>query len=211
MLNNLVNAIVEMREDEACELVEELLESGTDVNEILSGCQQAMGIVGERFEIQEYFLPELIMSGEILKSITSIIGPRLKDTSAKSKGLGVVLIGTVAGDIHDIGKDIVIFMLEVSGFKVYDLGVDVAIETFVDKVKEVNPDIVALSGLLTITVNVMKETVEAIAAAGYRDKVKIMVGGGAINEDIKIYAGADGYTESAVEAVALVKKWMGVA
>ncbi|ATW27284.1 cobalamin B12-binding domain-containing protein [Candidatus Formimonas warabiya] len=210
MSNSLVNAIVEMKDGEALKLVEEMLAKGADVNEILSSCQEAMGIVGQRFEKQVYFLPELIMGGEILKSITRMVKPKMQEVSAEDKNRGKIVFGTVAGDIHDIGKDIVIFMLEVNGFEVIDLGVDVPIEKFVEKIKEVNPDIVGLSGFLTITFDTMKETVAAIAGAGYRDKVKIMVGGGTVTEDIKDYAGADGYGENAMDAVILAQKWMGV-
>ncbi len=209
MIADLVNAIVEMRDDDALKIVNELLEGGTDVNEIVSNCQEAMEIVGKRFEHGEYFLPELIMGGDILKRITEIIKPKMKASHAESKKLGTIVFGTVKGDIHDIGKDIVIFMLDVNGFEVHDLGVDVPAEKFVGKMKEVNPDIVGLSGFLTITFDAMKETVEAIKAVGYRDRVKIMVGGGTVTEDVKEYAGADGFGENAMDAVVLAKKWMG--
>ncbi|MDT3697936.1 MAG: cobalamin-dependent protein [Thermincola sp.] len=210
MSKDLINAIAEMRADDAVKMVEEMLESGTDVYEILSSCQEAMQLVGKRFEQEEYFLPELIMGGEILKSISEIIKPRMKVIASDKKNLGTVVLGTVAGDIHDIGKDIVAFMLEVNGFEVYDLGVDVPSDKFVEKIKEVNPNIVGLSGFLTKTFDGMKKTIEAIAAAGYRDKVKIMIGGGTITEDIQEYTGADAFGADAMVAVALAKKWMGV-
>lgn len=210
MFNNLVNAIAELRDDDAIKMAEEMLDSGTNVNEILSSCQKAMEIVGKRYEQQEYFLPELIMGGDILKRITELVKPKLKEASSDNKNLGKIVFGTVAGDIHDIGKDIVVFMLEVNGFEVHDLGVDVPSDKFVEKIKEINPDIVGLSGFLTITFDTMKETIDAIAAAGFRDKVKIMIGGGTVTEDIKDYTGADAYGKDAMEAVILAKKWMGV-
>ncbi|MEM2254860.1 MAG: cobalamin-dependent protein, partial [Candidatus Bathyarchaeia archaeon] len=124
--------------------------------------------------------------------------------------LGKVVIGTVAGDIHDIGLDIVAFMLEINGFEVYNLGVDVPPEKFVEKIKETGAPIVGLSGFLTIAFDSMKQTVEAIKKAGLRDKVKIMIGGGQITEEVRQYVGADAYGKDAMEAVALAKKWMGV-
>lgn len=208
MIADLLNAIVEMRDDDALKIVNELLEDGTDINEIVSKCQEAMEIVGKRFEHGEYFLPELIMGGDILKRITEIIKPKMKASYSENKKLGTVVFGTVKGDIHDIGKDIVIFMLDVNGFEVHDLGVDVPAKQFVDKIKEFNPDIVGLSGFLTVTFDSMKETVEAIEAEGYRNRVKIMVGGGTVTEDVKKYAGADGFGENAMDAVILAKKWM---
>lgn len=208
MIDALVTAIADIDDEEACEIVERELENGASTNEILSSCQEAMGIVGQRFESQEYFLPELIMSGEVLKEITEVIKPHLDREKGAGDKLGTLVIGTVKGDIHDIGKDIVAFMMEVNGFEVHNLGVDVSPEQFVEAVAQYSPDIVALSGLLTVAFDAMKETVAAIAAAGQRDKVKIMVGGGAINDDIRLYAGADAYTASAVDAVAWAKGYM---
>jgi trimethylamine corrinoid protein len=208
MSDNLINAIVEMRDEDALEIVAEMMTAGKDANEILVSCQRAMEIVGKKFEQKEFFLPELIMGGEILKNITEVIKPKIKATSSADKKAGKIVFGTVEGDIHDIGKDIVIFMLEVNGFDVYDVGVDASPQKFVDKIQEVNPDIVGLSGFLTVTFDAMKKTVEAIEAAGYRDKVNIMIGGGTITEDIKVYAGADAFGEDAMSAVSLSKTWM---
>lgn len=208
MSEHLVNAIVEMKDDEALQIVKDLLAEGRDANEILASCQKAMEIVGKRFEEKQFFLPELIMSGEILKNITEVIKPKIKAASPGSKAAGKIVFGTVEGDIHDIGKDIVIFMLDVNGFDVHDIGVDASPQKFVDKIKEVNPDIVGLSGFLTVTFDAMKRTVEAIEASGYRNKVKIMIGGGTITEDIKIYAKADAFGEDAMSAVTLSKQWM---
>lgn len=208
MADKLINAIVGMQDAEAVKIVEDMLAEGSDANEILVSCQKAMEIVGKRFEEKEFFLPELIMSGEILKKITEVIKPKLQESSEESKKAGKIVIGTVEGDIHDIGKDIVTFMLDVNGFDVYDIGVDASPQKFVDKIREVQPDIVGLSGFLTITFEAMKKTVEAIEQAGERDKIKIMIGGGTITEDIKGYARADAFGEDAMAAVTLSKHWM---
>ncbi|MEE8414330.1 MAG: cobalamin-dependent protein, partial [Dehalococcoidales bacterium] len=172
---------------------------------------EAMDIVGERYEKSEYFLPELIMSGEILKSISEIIKPKMQTQNAagsSGKTKGKVVLGTVRGDIHDIGKNIVGFMLDVNGFEVHDLGVDVPEAKFVEAVKEVDPGVVALSGFLTLAYDSMKSTVEDLNKAGLRDKVKIMIGGGQISERVKNYVAADAYGTDAVAAVRLVKQWM---
>ena len=166
-----------------------------------------MEIVGKRFAEGDYFLRELIYSAEILNGITAIVKPKLKK-EVQTERLGKVIIGTVAGDIHDIGKDIVVFMLDVSGFEVYDLGVDVPAQKFIEKIRETNAPIVGLSGFLTLAFDSMKETVGAIEAAGLRDKVKIMIGGGQIDEEIRKYTGADAYGRDAMVGVSLAKTWL---
>lgn len=209
MAKELVEAIVAMDQEKATGLTWQLLDQGVDENAILSDCQLAMGEVGKKFEQGEYFLPELIMSGEILKGITEIIKPKLGAVSEGGDKAGKVVFGTVFGDIHDIGKDIVIFMLETNNFQVVDLGVDVPIAKFVEAIRDEKPDIVGMSGFLTKTFDAMKETVSGIAEAGLRDSVKIMVGGGTVTEDVAAYAGADAYGENAIEAVSLAKSWTG--
>jgi 5-methyltetrahydrofolate--homocysteine methyltransferase len=167
-----------------------------------------MGIVGERYEKGTYFLPELIMAGEMLTQITQIVKPELAKMPEVERH-GKVLIGTVKGDIHDIGKNIVGFMLDVNGFDVQDLGVDVAPQKFVEAIRQFHPQVIGLSGFLTLAFDAMKETIEAIKAAGLRDGVKIMIGGGQITEQIKEYAGADAYGRDAMAGVSLAKKWLG--
>ena len=208
MAEKLVDAMANMREEEALKVAKEELEAGEDPLKILGQCREAMTIVGERFSTGEYFLPELIMAGEIMAGITEIVKPELMGT-AEIKRLGKVVIGTVEDDIHDIGKNIVTFMLDVNGFEVHDLGVDVPPGTFVEKIKEVEPEIVGLSGFLTLSYDSMKRTVEAIEAAGLRDKVQIMIGGGQIDEGVREYAGADAYGIDAMAAVSLAKEWVG--
>ena len=203
-----MDLIVSLDENEAVELARKSVEAGEDPLKILDQVRIAMAKVGEKFEKKEFFLPDLIMSGEILKQITEIVKPKLK-AGAEVKRLGKVVLGTVFGDIHDIGKDIVNFMLDANGFEVYDLGVDVPKEKFVEKIKEVNPDIAALSGFLTLAYDSMKQTIEEIKKAGLREKVKIMIGGGQVDETIREYVGADAYGKDAVEAVVIAKKWVG--
>jgi methanogenic corrinoid protein MtbC1 len=208
MSGELTKAIADLQENEALRLTKERLERGEEPSLILEEGRGGMELVGKRFADGEYFLPELIYSGEIFKEIAEIVKPKLtKDADVKR--IGKCIIGTVAGDIHDIGKDIVVFMLDVSGFEVHDLGVDVPPQKFVDKIKETSAPVVALSGFLTLAFDSMKETVDAIEAAGLRDKVKIMIGGGQIDEEIRKYAGADAYGRDAMAGVSLAKQWLG--
>jgi methanogenic corrinoid protein MtbC1 len=207
MSGELTNAIAELKENEALKLTKEKLDRGEDPHKILEESRKGMETVGERFSKGEYFLPELIYSGEILKEITEIVKPKLT-AGVETKRIGKCIIGTVAGDIHDIGKDIVVFMLDISGFEVYDLGVDVPAQKFVDKIKETKAPIVGLSGFLTLAFDSMKETIDAIKSAGLRDNVKIMIGGGQIDEEIKKYSGADAYGRDAMTAVTLAKQWI---
>jgi len=137
-----------------------------------------------------------------------MLEPHLKK-GEEAKRLGKVVIGTVAGDIHDIGKDLVVFMLDVNGFEVLDLGIDVPVQKFVDTIKETGSKVVGLSGFLTLAFQSMKDTVDAIKEAGLRDQVKIMIGGGQIDEQVKGFTGADAYGEDAMAAVRLAKGWIG--
>ncbi len=202
-----VKALADLQEDEARKIVEDSLNAGEDPLEILEEARRGLEIVGNRFAKKEYFISDLIYSGEILKDITEIVKPKITK-EADVKRLGKIVFGTVAGDIHDIGKNIVAFMLDINGFEVHDLGVDVPAEKFVEKIKETGAPIVGLSGFLALAFDAMKETIEAISAAGLRDKVKVMIGGGQITEEIKKYTGADDYGKDAMDAVALAKKWI---
>jgi methanogenic corrinoid protein MtbC1 len=208
MSEKLVDAIVNMKEEEALSITNELVKSGEDPMKILDLCREAVGEVGKRFEAGTYFLPELIMAGEMLTKISGIVKPLLKETKESEKG-GKVLIGTVEGDIHDIGKDIVTFMLDVNGYDVLDLGIDIPPAKFVEAIKDFQPQVVGLSGFLTLAFDSMAATVNAIKEAGLRDKVKIMIGGGQIDEVIKEYTGADAYGLDAIAAVNLTKGWIG--
>lgn len=210
MQDKLFNAIVEMREEEALDLAKKSLESGEDPLAMVDLFRKAVEEVGDRYEKGEYFLPELMMTGQIMNQLAELTKDKICAESADTgKKLGTVLIGTVKGDIHDIGKNIVTFMLDANGFEVKDLGVDIAPEKFVEAIKEHKPQVVGLSALLTLAFDPMKDTVDAIEKAGLRDSVKIMVGGAPVNDQIREYAGADGWGKDAVEAVTLAKKWVG--
>lgn len=208
MPDKLVDAIVEMEEQNALQITEEWLSSDGDPLKILEDCSAAMEIVGKRFESGEYFLPQLIMAGEMLKQISGLVKPHIKGETS-SKNLGRILMGTVQGDIHNIGKDIVTFILEVNGFEVRDIGIDVPPEKFVEAIKDFKPQVVGMSGLLTLAFDSMKNTVQAITEAGLREDVKIMIGGGQTSEKIREYSGADGYGEDALVAVRLAREWIG--
>jgi 5-methyltetrahydrofolate--homocysteine methyltransferase len=210
MTAELVDAIAEMRDDEAVPLAQKLIDTGTPPSDILGACREAMGIVGRLFEEGEYFVPELILAGEMLREISELVKPLLAASNDVAKH-GRIVLGTVAGDIHDIGKDIVYFMLDVNGFEVHDLGVDVPVATFVDKVRELQPQVLALSGFLTLSYDAMRDTVEALAQAGIRDTVKIMIGGGTVDEQVREFAGADAFGSDAMAAVTLAKQWVGAA
>jgi methanogenic corrinoid protein MtbC1 len=210
---NLVNWLADMNEDDAFALAKKmLLEEGANPVRVLELCRMAMDIVGKRFEKGEYFLPELVLAGEMLENISVIAKPLIKQAPGEEpKKLAKVLIGTVHGDLHDIGKNIVTFMLDINGFEVKDIGIDVPVKTFIDEINQFKPDVVGLSGFLTLAFDSMKETIEAIQDAGLRDKLKIMIGGGQVDETVRNYTGADAYGTNAIDAVSLCKSWMGVA
>jgi methanogenic corrinoid protein MtbC1 len=207
----LVEWMADMNEDDALALSKRmLLEEGKDPVRVLELCRQAMDIVGKRFEAGDYFLPELVLAGEMLENIGAIAKPLIKNKPGEeARKLGKVLIGTVHGDLHDIGKNIVSFMLDINGFEVKDIGIDVPIPNFLTAIDEFKPDVIGLSGFLTLAFDSMKETIDAINGAGRRDGVKIMIGGGQIDETVRAYTGADAFGINAVEAVNLCKNWMG--
>ncbi|MGD9394577.1 MAG: cobalamin-dependent protein [Dehalococcoidia bacterium] len=207
MAGDLVNLLADLKEQEALGVVKERLAKGEDAMKILDDARKGMEIVGKRFAESQYFVPDLVYSGEILKAVSELVKPKLTQ-AAGTKKLGKIVFGTVAGDIHDIGKDIVVFMLDVNGFEVHDLGVDVPVQKFVDKIKETGAPVVGLSGFLTLAFDSMKQTIEAIQSAGLRDKVKVMIGGGQMSEEVRKYTGADAYGKDAMAGVTLAQKWI---
>lgn len=209
MSGDLVSALADLRETEVLEITRSRLDSDEDIDAILRDARRGMEIVGERFTSGEYFLPDLIYSGELLKQVAEIVKPRLAQSTLDKPRLGKIVLGTVAGDIHDIGLNLVEFMLDTNGFEVFNLGVDVPAQRFVEKIQETKAGVVALSGLLSLAVDSMKDTIEAIGAAGLRGEVKIMIGGAQIDEYVKTYSGADAYGNDAVVAVCLAKEWIG--
>ena len=209
MAKDLIGALADLREEEALAIVQERLDAGDDPNAILDDVRQAVAIVGQRFADSEYFVPDLVYSGEIMKAIAELLKPKLVEAGPVER-LGKVIVGTVTGDIHDIGKDIVVFMLDANGFEVFDLGIDVPVDTFVSTVKETGCTVVALSGFLTLSYQSMKDTVDAFQAAGVRDEVKVMIGGGQIDEHVRAFTGADAFGTNAMEAVSLAQGWLAV-
>ncbi len=207
-MSELAALLSDLKEQEALDAVSKALDEGADPMQILADAREGMQVVGERFGGGQYFIPDLIYSGEILKGIAALVEPHIKDSGTNAEKLGKVIIATVAGDIHDIGKDLVVFMLDISGFEVYDLGIDVPVQTVVDKVRETGAQVVGLSGFLTLAFDAMKETIDAIAEAGLRDGLKVMIGGGQIDEEVRKYTGADAYGKDAMAAVNLAKGWL---
>jgi methanogenic corrinoid protein MtbC1 len=207
MAKDLVKTLADLKEQEAIKIVEDRLNAKEDPLRILEDARKGMEIVGKRFATGEYFIPDLVYAGEILRAVTGMVKPKL-NKAGETKKLGKIVFGTVAGDIHDIGKDIVVFMLDVNGFEVYDLGVDVPAQKFVDKIRETGATIVGLSGFLTLAFDSMKQTMDAIKGAGLRDKVKVMIGGGQVTEEVRKYTGADAYGMDAMAGVTLAKKWV---
>lgn len=206
----LVEAISEMREEEAQALARAMLDRGDDPLRVLELCREAMDIVGKRFEKGEYFLPELVLAGEMLENIGALAKPLIqKGSGGAPKKHGKVLIGTVHGDLHDIGKNIVTFMLDINGYDVKDIGIDVPVAKFVEEIRAFQPEVVGLSGFLTLAFDSMKETVAAIESAGMRKNMKIMIGGGQVDEAVRAYTGADAYGGNAVAAVSLCRQWIG--
>ncbi len=206
MEEQLLKAVSELDEKRVLQLVKQGLQSGKSPLYLKDLMEAGMKTVGEIYEQGGYFIGDLIMAGVIFKEVLKIEGmtPPKKNSS---KSRGKVVIGTVEGDLHDIGKDIFICMLEASGFKVYDLGCDVPEERFIEKVKEIQPEIVGMSGILTPSLAVMKKIVEALEAEGLRRQVKVIIGGHAVSREASRTIGADHFTKSASEGVAQCEQW----
>lgn len=207
LLDEIVSAFADLDEERTINLVKEALEKYS-LNEIFDACRRATDIVGERYERGEYFLSELVYAGHIFNRVLELLLPRLERERVSI--LGTILLGTVEGDVHDIGKNIFKAFAEAAGFKVIDIGVDVPPQKFVEAVKEHKPDIVGLSGLLTLAIDSMKRTIDALKAEGLRDKVKVIIGGGRVDEYAKNYTGADAWADSATKGVKLCKELLGI-
>ncbi len=208
-MQELINAMVEMEEDKFLGLTKELLEKGEDPNAIFRAYQEGMAEIGRRFEQNEFFIPELIMAGEMMNDGAELIKPYLdEDAQAEKTSIGTMVLATIEGDIHDIGKNIYGMMMELSGFEVIDLGVDVPVDTIIAKVEEVKPDLIGMSGLLTLAFDPMKAVVDKLKEKGLRDSVKVMVGGGQFDQTVCDFIGADGYSTDAVVGVNVCKGWL---
>ncbi len=199
----------DLLEEEVYAEVKRQLDEGVPPEKIFEELQKGMEIIGERYQAQEYYLSELIMAADIFKKAAEPLQERLKGSTGET--LGTMVLGTVAGDIHDIGKNIVGLVFSSNGFNVIDLGVDVPVQKFVEAVKEHKPQIVGLSCLLTTSFDSLKATVEALEQAGLRDGVKVLIGGGPVDESTCRYARADAYCVDAPAGVDVAKKMLGVA
>ena len=205
----LYDAILEFDEDSVIEKTKALVDAKKDPVTIANLCRTAMDEIGRMFQEKEIFLTELIMAGELMNVIMNELGFS-KDANSKpdSEYIGKVVIGTVQGDVHDIGKNIVVSLLSSNNIKVIDIGVDCTPEKFVDAVKKHNPQVVGLSGLLTIAYESMKKIVTALTEAGLHNNIKIMIGGGATDQKVCDFAGADAYGKDATDAILMCQRWM---
>ena len=202
----IIDAMADLEEDELYDFMNEIMDNGGEgVQDALEACQEGMKIVGDRFEEGEYFVGDLIYAGEILTEATNIIKPAL--TGDGQEKFGKMILCTVKNDLHDIGKNIVRAMLEAGGFEVVDLGIDVDPQTIVDTAKNEGIKIIALSGVLTLAVDSMKDTIEAFKAAGMRDDVKIIVGGAPVTETVCASVGADEWALSPQKTVSVCQGW----
>ncbi|MFX0006390.1 MAG: cobalamin-dependent protein [Promethearchaeota archaeon] len=206
---NLTELVIELEVDDIAGAVKEALDEGKDAFDVLNALTKGMDEVGRRYEEKEYYLTELVLAGETMKEAFNILKPILA-ASDKTEDKVKIIIGTVKGDNHDIGKNILASLLLSSGFEIYDLGMDVDENTIVEKVKETGATIVALSSLLTMTVEHIKVVHEALQAAGLRDRVKLIVGGAPLNMELAKKLGADDFADDAVDGVKHIKKLAGI-
>ena len=207
-LSELSQSLVDLNEDKFLTLVKQKIENKEDPIQIIQECNEGMVEVGMRFESNDYFISELVMSGEILKKGMAYLEPLMEHVE-KGPSKGTVVIGTVKDDIHDIGKNIVVTLLKGTGYDVVDLGIDVEASKFVDAVKETGAKVVGLSALLNLTFPRMKEVVQALEAAGIRDKVTVVIGGAPCNEEVRASTGADHYANDATKGVRVCQEVYG--
>ncbi len=210
LLHKITLSIVEGRPDETVDLTRQALLDGLEPLVIINdGLTAGMNIVGDKFQTGEFYLPHLIIAASGMKQAMALLEPELQSRQQKAESSGIVVIGSVAGDIHEIGKSLVGTMMSANGFEVHDLGVDVQTDALIDKVKETSADILGLSALLTTTMTVQRLVIRELEEAGIRDQVKVMIGGAPISQSWADTIGADGYAEDAVGAVELAKQLIG--
>jgi len=209
LFDTMKQSIIDGDEEKAAELAQQALTQGVDpLAAINDGYVPGISYVGEQFGLGEMFLPDLMLAAEAMKAAVAVLEPEMERRGTQRQMLGKVVLGTVKGDIHEIGKNLVATMLSASGFEVYDLGVDVPFEKFAQKAREVNADIVGVSALLTTTMVGQKTVIEALDDMGLRPKVKVMVGGAPVTKSWAEEIGADGFSEDAMGAVTLAKRLM---
>jgi corrinoid protein of di/trimethylamine methyltransferase len=210
LLTGITASIVEGEPDKTVDLTRQAIEANVEPLTIIDeGLVPGMNVVGEKFQSGEYFLPHLIIAASGMQQAMELLEPELQARQETVERAGTVVIGSVAGDIHEIGKSLVGTMMAATGFQVYDMGVDVPTETFVAKVQETGADVLGLSALLTTTMTVQREIIEALEEAGIRDQVKVIIGGAPVNQEWADTIGADGYAEDAVGAIELVNRLIG--
>lgn len=206
----LTQAVGDLDEPKVLELLKEFVATNPGSEEataVVNACQQGMAIVGDLFDAKEYFVGDLIFAGELLNSAIDILKPVIGGESTAK--VGKIVLGTVEGDLHDIGKNIFKSMSEAAGFEVYDLGIDIPASTFVEKVKEIKPEILGMSGVLTLALDAMKKTVDALNEAGLRDGLKVIIGGNPVTDEACKMIGADTFTTNAAEGVKICQRWVG--
>lgn len=209
-LNLLKQAIGELDDVTVLDMLNQFVASNPceeDAQKVVSTCQQGMTLVGDLFDKGEYFVGDLIFAGELLANAIDILKPVIGSESTSK--LGTIVLGTVQGDLHDIGKNIFGSMAEAAGFEVYDLGIDVSANTFIEKVKEVKPQIVGMSGVLTLAIDSMKDVISELKNAGVREDLKIVIGGNPVTKEVCERVGADAFTTNAAEGVRICQGWMG--
>jgi len=208
-LKEIADNLIKGKAPEVKELVQKAIDEGEDVEKVLNeGLVAGMSVVGAKFKANEFYVPEVLIAARAMKAGMGILRPILAEKNIK--GIGTVVLGTVRGDLHDIGKNLVAMMLEGAGFEIIDLGVDVSPEKFIETAKEKKADLVGLSALLTTTMPSMKDVVKAVGDSGLKDKVKVMIGGAPLTQSYADEIGADGYAPDAASAVDEVKQLLGV-
>ncbi|KJF27651.1 cobalamin B12-binding domain-containing protein [Clostridium aceticum] len=208
-LSALTHAVGELDEDEVLEMLNDFVEtnpSEADAQKVVNACQQGMAIVGDLFDKGEYFVGDLIFAGELLTSAIETLKPVIG--SGTTEKVGSIVLGTVEGDLHDIGKNIFRSMSEAAGFEVYDIGIDQSPDAFVEKIKEVKPKIIGMSGVLTLAIDSMKNIIDEMKKEGLRDDVKIIIGGNPVTKEACEHVGADAFTTNAAEGVKICQDWV---
>jgi len=207
-LKEIADNLIKGKAPEVKELVQKAIDEGEDVEKVLNeGLVAGMSVVGSKFKANEFYVPEVLIAARAMKAGMGILRPILAEKNIK--GIGTIVLGTVRGDLHDIGKNLVAMMLEGAGFEIIDLGVDVSPEKFIETAKEKKADLVGLSALLTTTMPSMKDVVKAVGDSGLKDKVKVMIGGAPLTQSYADEIGADGYAPDAASAVDEVKQLLG--
>jgi 5-methyltetrahydrofolate--homocysteine methyltransferase len=208
ILNSIRDSLVNLDLDKTVDFVKKAIEQGFKPLDIINAMADGMKIVGDMYERGEYFLSELIMAAEIFKEVMNILEPLIMREKEGLKPIGRVVVGTIEGDLHDIGKNLFIVFLRSMGFEVIDLGIDVPVKKFVDAVKQYKPDILAMSALLTTTAGNLRKVIEALEREGLRDKVKVIVGGAAVSKEYAVEIGADAGGVDAYEGALICRKWV---